>query len=251
MAREFDGSTQWLENSSPVLDAVPLTIAAWFKPDTVSGAQSIFCIGGDDGSAVHAFGIILVGDDFWAFTQAVTSNQAVVLDLLSADTWYHGCGVFADVGDRRAFINGGNKVTASVTRIPNTAHFERMRCGQRANDLNDQDFNGSIARLGVWDAALVDSEVATLATGVSVRKVRPQNLVIDLDMVRDDDEDIVGGLSFTAVASPTIDTHPPIILTPPESPWSFPGGVSAAAAVDWIAPFGNLKKRRFQTLLNR
>jgi hypothetical protein len=108
--------------------------------------------------------------------------------------------------------------------------------------------DGKVAEVGIWQATLTDAEVAILGKGYSPLFVQPDKLLFYIPLIRDNDQDLIGGLSLSEVGSPTITDHPRIIY-PGRQITSRIG--PAVAAVDWIAPFGNLKKRRFQTLLNR
>jgi hypothetical protein len=55
-----------------------------------------------------------------------------------------------------------------------------------------------------------------LAAGFSPLFVRPQSLVAYWPLIRDNDNDIVGGYDMTAYNTPTVAAHPPVIY--PVSP---------------------------------
>jgi hypothetical protein len=68
-------------------------------------------------------------------------------------------------------------------------------------------FDGRIAEVGIWSAALTAAEVASLADGMTCDKVRPQSLVFYAPLVRDL-QDVRGGLTITNNNSATVANHP-------------------------------------------
>lgn len=207
MAREFNGSSQYLECTTPVLTAVPMTMAAWFNTTTVSGNHNIIGIGGENGT-VQQWRMGITGDDIFIQVQNNTAVNVIKANVVSTNTWHHGCGVFGGNNSRAVYIDGGNKLTNTAIKTPNPAQIERMRIGLDPNDLTTQWWSGMIAEAVIWNAALSDEEVATLALGFSPLLVRPQNIVSYVPLIRDNDEDLITGLSWTPVGSPTISAHP-------------------------------------------
>ena len=68
-------------------------------------------------------------------------------------------------------------------------------------------FTGSLAEVGIWNAALTADEVASLADGMTCNKIRPQSLVFYAPLVRDL-IDVKGGLTITNNNSATVAAHP-------------------------------------------
>ncbi|MFN5250967.1 MAG: LamG domain-containing protein [Bacteroidota bacterium] len=68
-------------------------------------------------------------------------------------------------------------------------------------------FNGTIAEVGIWNSALTQPEIASLADGMTCDKVRPQSLVFYAPLVRDL-IDQKGGLTITNNNGATVATHP-------------------------------------------
>ena len=66
---------------------------------------------------------------------------------------------------------------------------------------------GRIAEVGLWNAALTASEIASLADGMTCDKVRPQSLVFYAPLIRDL-QDLRGGLSITNNNTATVANHP-------------------------------------------
>ena len=70
--------------------------------------------------------------------------------------------------------------------------------------------NGSIAEPAIWNVALTDAEIASLAAGFTPDQIRPQSLQFYAPLVRDL-VDARGGRTITNVNSATVATHPRII----------------------------------------
>ncbi|KKK59939.1 hypothetical protein LCGC14_3029330, partial [marine sediment metagenome] len=72
----------------------------------------------------------------------------------------------------------------------------------------------SIAEVAIWNVALSNAEVALLAKGFSPLLIKPESLVSYWPLVRDDDNDWIGGFDLTAFNTPTVSDHPPVIMHP-------------------------------------
>ncbi len=65
---------------------------------------------------------------------------------------------------------------------------------------------GQIAEVGIWNVALADAEIASLADGMTCDKVRPQSLVFYAPLVREL-IDARGGLTITNNNAATVAAH--------------------------------------------
>ena len=72
---------------------------------------------------------------------------------------------------------------------------------------NQNFFNGLLAEVGIWNAALSPAEIASLAKGVTCDKIRPQNLVFYAPLIRDL-LDQKGGKTITNNNGATVANHP-------------------------------------------
>lgn len=216
MAREFDGSTQYLTHEAAITTGAA-TFSAWFKTDTTSGAHSICTVGNTDGGNVIEYGILQVNAQFWAFVQDSTAVQAVSTATLAAGVWYHGCGVFASNSDRRAFINGSDKGTNTTGKSLNTAQMSRTRIAQRTGA--NQPFDGTIAEVAIYNTPLPDDAVQWLAAGFSPYSKQLQVYLRYLVAYwplfaqnNGDEPDRAWGnkYSMSLVNAPTAAAHPPI-----------------------------------------
>lgn len=218
MARAFDDAlSQFLYVASTPIVAAPFTLAAWGKCDVDDGYRTVLSIGDKDVTS-DAWALRFEGEgtgdpiaflswDEPAFGKALTSTG------YSTNTWHHLCGVETAANSRAVYLDGAGKGTDSTASSPDNA--DRTTIGIEAMINLAQPMSGDVAEVAVWDDALTDAEVAILAAGFSPLFVRPQNLVFYVPLVRDNDQDIVGGLSFTPDNSPTIAAHCPIIYPAP------------------------------------
>jgi hypothetical protein len=216
MSRYFDrASVELIYVESAVAD-VPCTFACWFNVTDITNAHGLISIsqysavGGGDFMRLVARGNV-AGDPLSAHSfDGSDSKLADSSSGYSADVWNHGCAIFAADNDRRVYLNGGLKGTnadsQSVDNIDRTAIG-----GQRRDDTPTDGTDGSIAEAAIWNVALSDEEVAVLATGIRPILVRPQSLVMYVPLIRDNDEDLIEGLSFSEQNTPTISTHAPVI----------------------------------------
>ena len=125
----------------------------------------------------------------------------------SADTWHHAAGVYESATSRTPYLDGVAGTTNTTNSgTQNAADY--INVGTRtASSAQTSFFDGQIAELGVWNAALTAAEIASLAKGMTCDKVRPQSLVFYAPLVRDL-IDYKGGLTLTNNNTATVANHP-------------------------------------------
>ena len=215
MARHFNGAdNEYLKNANAPVTAYPLTMACWFNSYSATADQYFICVVDYDTDPIGDFQALVArgggtGDPVWAssYRTGQSAASAVTSSGYSINTWHHACGVFAAADDRAVFIDGGSKGTNATSVV--MEHISACSIGTVwRNDNPSVWMYGAIAEAAMWNAALTDEEVAILAKGYSPLLVRPQNLVAYWPLIRDTDDDIVGGFSMTPVNSPTVAAHP-------------------------------------------
>ena len=234
MSRYFSHShTCFLESVGSPVVATPLTMSIWFWRFG-SGNECFFTVGGYDGGNDHIFMLQQVNTEFRAYTVAGGSAAAAEASVECGNTsqWYHGCGVFRANNDRSVYLDGGNRGN-NASAITPAVVTPAVRLGDRKN-VADQPMTGRLAEAAVWNVALSDPEIAILGKGYSPLLIRPQNLVMYVPLIRDADEDIVGGLSFAEGATaPTIADHPRMFYIAPPA-------LSLNASAVAASPYGPL-----------
>jgi hypothetical protein len=123
----------------------------------------------------------------------------------SANTWTHACGVFASSTSRTVYINGGSSAT-NTTNSSGTGENRLFQGVTRAASAFSNYFSGSLAEVGVWNAALTADEVLALARGISPSLIRPQSLNIYAPLVRDL-IDVKSQLTITNNGGATVSNH--------------------------------------------
>ena len=212
MSRLFDdASSEYLRSTSTPLTAAPLTFACWFYADATVGAQAV-CI--NSSGANRYFAIDIWSDSYIsATTRQSSATFATATTTYSTNTWHHACAVFAASNDRRIYQDGGNKGTDTGNQSPSS--IDGITLGSNFVSGNPAaHFSGRLAEVAFWDVALTDDEAAALATGIRPIYVRPSGLVAYWPLIRDTDQDFVGGYNLTPLNTPTVADHPPTVIYP-------------------------------------
>lgn len=216
MARNFNGTTQYLSSASAVLAATPFTMACWFLTSDVTTDPVLMSIG-VTGSAnnIHALQATgsLGGDPVRATSKVTATSAAAATSTgYSANVWQHACGVWASATDRKAYVNGGSEGTNTTSRVPAGMNSTYIGASQGVSVSNF--VTGRIAEAAIWNVALNTSEIAALAAGVSPLRIRPNALVTywPLFGVGDPEPDRSnGGFHLTLNAAPTQADHAPVM----------------------------------------
>jgi hypothetical protein len=183
---------------------MPLTLACWVKTAAASGRYMSICnstataqryaIDGAAGSGVRA-----------VITQSSSSVFAASTGTIGSNVWIHACGVFASATSRSAYLNGAGKTTNTTSSSPSS--ITQASIGGDANGTTL--LAGTIAFCAVWSAALIDSEVLSLASGESPWRIRPSNLVSYVRLTGVSPEpDLCFSTGWTLTGSPTVATNP-------------------------------------------
>ncbi len=154
-----------------------LTLAAWVNADTYPNANPTI-IGklASSGTTVQ-YGLLLDGSGHInVFVgDAGGFDNAAGATVVGTGAWHHLAGVKngTGAGALLAYLDGAQDASITSNRsIQNTAHS--FTVGARTD--NSFHFDGRIAEVCIWDAALTAAEIAALAKGVSPLRIRPGNL---------------------------------------------------------------------------
>jgi len=208
MARGFaSASSEYLNVTSTPITAAPITMACWFRPTDTSHEGGLISIP-DTASNTSYFFLAMDGGGGILYGQVRAGSiiDAITSTGPSANTWHHGCFAVDGSGNLKIFIDGGSKGTDTGGGTP--TGLNGYGIGANYKFSTSLFFNGRISEVGIWNVFLDDTEVVSLANGAAPPLVRSSSLVSYVPLVRDEDEDRVAGLSFTANATPTIEDHP-------------------------------------------
>ncbi len=212
MAYDFNGTNQYLRLGTAAVTTTPITMACFVRIDSTFAQRRVMGLFYEAGTTTSGWSLDVAGAT--GLVQALTADSGSFATANSgaavstSGSWNHACVVFASASDRKAYIDGGSSGSNTTTKAPtsaptNTCIGAMVRSGGTAFTFVD----GAIAEPAIWNAALTDAEIASLAKGVSPALIRPESLVFYPPLVRDLTE-LVGGTSLTAYNSPTIATHP-------------------------------------------
>lgn len=217
MARAFNGSNQYLARGSCPIPGEPFALAALVNSDGIDDDTPL-AVAAAAGNNRHQIEIAL-GKRVMAYSNDGAERYAVSSAALTEGTWHSVVAMFVATNDRRAFLDGGNKGTNNT----NTSVGAQTRMAV-ASDANASwhIWNGRIAEAAIWD--LTDWDATAFENVVVVglaKKLSPlffsKGLVAYWPLIRDEDQDRVGGHDLTAYNSPTIAAHPRIIYPSPSS----------------------------------
>jgi hypothetical protein len=200
MARSFtSSSSQYLIATQSVITEPPISLSGWGRPTVTNENNAIVCLGqnGSDDRVWIYFrqGKIRVAQDAGNFKFAETTGS------YSANNWYHVGATINGTTDRKVFALG--EVVQDTTNSNITGGLNRCTIGDTFDSFNGHEnfMQGRLAEIGVWNAILTTAEMNMLALGYSPLLIRPQNLVIYVPLVRNNDNDLINGLGFTTSAS--------------------------------------------------
>jgi hypothetical protein len=214
MSRSFDRpSEEYLEAEQSAFTGPPFTMACWFRPEDNVNSMILMSLADQD-TDVNIFNLLasgnISGDPVRVQTRDSTGSVfAQTTSGYSLYGWYHACGVFASISNRRVFVNGGSKGVNNNTKQP--TGIDRFAIGRVTDASPGGYFHGQIAEAAIWDTSLTDDEVAVLGAGYSPLFVRPQNLYWYWPLIRDNDYDVCSGKVLTPYNSPTVAAHCPVI----------------------------------------
>jgi hypothetical protein len=212
MAYEFNGTNQYISTAAAPVAAVPLTIACWFNSKSITANQRLVRLYSTAGLRPY-WDISARGADAGdpvglAVYDGVSAQVTLSTTSYSANTWHHACGVFTSATSRTIYLDAGGSATGTTNLTPNqTINASIIGVFIDSSGNLSQYFNGNIAEVGIWNAALTAAEIASLAKGMTCDKIRPQNLVFYAPLVRDLN-DQKGGLVITNNNGATVANHP-------------------------------------------
>jgi Concanavalin A-like lectin/glucanases superfamily len=176
MARNFNGTSQYLVITSALLSSYPISLACWYKPVNNTGSQSLVSIGNT--AATSYLLIYSVSGNLSArcFNTSSTAGSAISSATLTTGSWNHCVGVFTSATSRISYLNG---VSASNATNVVLSAFNRTSIGANIdNSTTPASFaNGSIASAAVWNTSLSSTNALSLYAGCPPIKVQPSFLV--------------------------------------------------------------------------
>lgn len=215
MARLFNGTNDSIEAASAPVTGYPLTMACWVNP-------SVLTVG-----VLISVGISGGSDRFQMYIDSTNSKRVAALISASGSTvetsvsgtystgsWFHAASVFTSSSARSAYYNGilGTGGVPSGTPLTPSG-LNRINIGARYNTTLGAYASGSIAEVGVWNAALTADEIASLANGFNPKLIRPSARRFYAPLVRNV-QDLRGGVALSEMGTGTTAADHPRIIYP-------------------------------------
>lgn len=173
MARQFTAaSSQYLTNTTLTVPARPVTMACWFRPSSIGAAQVLMSFSDAAGNnilrlLVAASGV-LQAQEF----NNPTNGLVGTVGTLTASVWAFCAVVFTSATSRTVYLN--TEAVTDTTNVTATG-LDRLNVGALAGPTTFA--NGALGEVAIWTIALTVSDLAALARGVPVPRVRGVSLV--------------------------------------------------------------------------
>ncbi len=225
MAREVNGSNQLLYTNGTPVTSSPATLAGFGYTDTLTGKRCLLNVNHENGATGFShFSLGMDGGNDKAYFQASsgTDRTAVAAITSTVSTWQHYAGSEIASNSRAVWLEGGNKgtETTSVTfgMTPTQVVLGTWSRGLDASVQLFDRWDGRLAELAIYNDALTDMEVATLAAGFKPISVRSANCVAYWPLWGFHDPEVCLSLvnttrySANLVNSPTSAVHPDVLL---------------------------------------
>jgi hypothetical protein len=157
----FDGSDDLVEiqGDSGMDPGHNLTLEAWFKPSTISPADTMRIFNRDN-SATYGFYVSTGGNLIFPVDTGDSGGswQGVGYGLPSADQWYHAVGTYN--GTHMAlYVNGDLKDVDKQTGRVDTAGVDEAMIGAWPSSPPGDFFSGEIDQVRIYDTALPRNDV--------------------------------------------------------------------------------------------
>ena len=193
---EFDASDDYIELSSTPVTAVPATIACWFYPNSVNFTQAVVAIGDAGGVSRLQLDKRAGSPDIGAASVNSGGTSAVQLSGdMAASVWQHSAAVFASTTSRKAYLDGISDGTNTTSNT--VSGLDSILIGARYSTTRGAFFGGRIAHVGIWNIALSDGEIASLAAGAHPQTIQAANLVFYAPLTDGVAEDVITSTALT------------------------------------------------------
>lgn len=206
-------SSQYLTIDEAAVTAAPCTLCFWFNTaSTAASSRSVVAVG-SIATAAHYFRGNLFDAAVYANARDGGTEASANASSYSASTWTFGAARFSSTTLRNAFMNTTKSADNTTSRTP--AGLDRTRVGRRADGTGTDYFDGLIAEVSIFDYAVSDSDLSSLAGGTSpmaltTPPVRYYRFKVDGDL-----SDETGAGADLTNSSTTFDASNPTVDDPP------------------------------------
>lgn len=200
MSYSFDGSNDYILKNTSVNNTTPITLACWFNAGNTAVDMGLVNISYSAGTRFNQIQLGASGD---LMARVTGVNTVRSTNTFSLNTWNHAAGVFTSSTSTTVYLNGTGEQTITYTStlqsILNRFSFG-VRINTGTNPVASTYFNGKLAEIAMWQAALTKPEIQELAAGIKPIFVRPESLYIYvplMEQVYDYNDNPDSGRPFT------------------------------------------------------
>lgn len=168
-------TSDYFQLDSVIVNAYPITMACWFYPTAGAGQRALMT---QCDNSTYA-GLDILGT---TLRMAPTIAGRFSGGTVNLNVWNSAVGIITNATDGAIFTNG-SKVT-SATPGAFTVSL-RQNIGARNIGSVQIPFEGYIAKVAIWSAALTDDEALAFNLGASPLQIRPQSLALYRPQISD------------------------------------------------------------------
>jgi len=175
MARNFDDTNpDFLDAGNPStlnITGDEVTLSVWIRLASSSMEGKILAKWADVGGRFQYLLSTDGGDKCLFAINAASQKNIVGTTVLSVGVWHHIAGVY-DGSEMRVYCNGIEENSISQTgNIPSTTALVRIGAGSGGSGTENP-FDGDIGHCAIWDVALNENEIQSLAVGINPLQFR-------------------------------------------------------------------------------
>ena len=216
MARNFNGSTQYIEVGAAVVSDAACTLSCCVFVVSATTDNRALQIYHATGTSVLYLDVLNASIDWGERIGYIKTSGTVTCERrrnTDAATGYHWIAgaIAAYASDPAMYVDGSTVTGVSAAGSGGTAAFNRTGCGSILYAGTRYYGAGRVAESAVWASALSTQDGVALSLGFSPLLVSPVALKAYWPLggaFADDNRDVVGPYSMTAYGSPTSAEHP-------------------------------------------
>ncbi len=213
MARNFDsGNPDYIDHGNPSaldLTGTEVTLSLWVRASSNGVEKKILAKWADAGGQ-FSYLLSILGSDLplGAINTGVNSVVTGTTDVVDGQ-WHH-LALTYDGSDVRLYVDGVEEDSDPETGSLNSGTAP-VRLGAGSGGAGTENpYTGDLGHAAIWDVGLSASEVASLAAGISPRRIRPGALLFYNPLNGQSPEaDVIGGNTGTLTGT-TVVEEPPI-----------------------------------------
>jgi hypothetical protein len=200
MSYSFNGTNQNLTVSNQIVSDYPVTVASWSYHNSAITSRRHLGITNSDFNE-RLVSLDLLNGTIYVSAIAGGTAESATKGTYGSTIFFHSAGVLSSTTSRFAYLNGSAGTENTNSKTPGAC--DRFAIGGYGTSL----LNGRSAEVAVWNVALTEDEITSLAKGFKPTRIRPQSLVFYAPLLRNL-QDLKGALTITNNNTATVADHP-------------------------------------------